>query len=218
LFLYFLHEKGSSCQIKPTGNHAFPVKQGVTMNVIEPLLEEHRVIKKTLAVFKTEIEVIKEQQRVDSILIDMSIDFIRTYTDLVHHGKEENILFRELGKKTLSAEHSKIMNELLAEHKYSRSIVSRWMDITERYFAGEDTSQEIIGCLRELTIFYPRHMMKENKHFFGPVLEYFTQEEQNKMIQEFEEFDGKILHWKYRKVESVMKERLANIRAGISPR
>jgi hypothetical protein len=60
--------------------------------------------------------------------------------------------------------------------------------------------------------------MKENKHFFGPVLEYFTQEEQNKMIQEFEEFDDKILHWKYRKVESVMKERLADIRTGLSPR
>ena len=85
-------------------------------------------------------------------------------------------------------------------------------------FAGEDTSQEIIGCLQELTIFYPQHIMKENKHFFGPVLEDFTQEEQNKMIQEFEEFDGKILHWKYRKVESVMKERLADIRTGLSPR
>jgi hemerythrin-like domain-containing protein len=188
------------------------------MNVIGPLTEEHRVIKSTLAVFETEIEKIKKQQRVDHISIDMSIDFIRTYTDLVHHGKEENILFRELGKKTLSAEHSKIMNELLVEHKYSRSIVSRWMDITERYFAGKDTSQEIIGCLQELTIFYPQHIIKENKHFLGPVLEYFTQEEQNKMIQEFEEFDAKILHWKYRKVESAMKERMDNIRAGISPR
>ncbi len=188
------------------------------MNVIEPLVEEHRVIKSTLAVFETEIEKIKERQRVDPIAINMSVDFIRTYTDLVHHGKEENILFQELGKKNLSAEHSQVMNELLAEHKYSRTIVGKWMDATERYFEGKDTSPEIIGCLQELTIFYPQHIMKENKHFFGPILEYFTQEEQNKMIQEFEEFDGKILHWKYRKVEAAMKERLANIRAGISPR
>ena len=188
------------------------------MNIIAPLVEEHRIIKGTLAVFETEIEKIKEQQRIDHVSIDMSIDFIRTYTDLVHHGKEENILFRELEKKNLSAEHSKVMNELMAEHKYSRTIVGRWMDATEKYFAGEDTSQEIVGCLQELNIFYAQHIMKENKHFFGPVLEYFTQEEQNKMIQEFEEFDGKILHWKYRKVESALKERLANIRAGSSPR
>jgi hemerythrin-like domain-containing protein len=188
------------------------------MNVIGYLGEEHRVIKSTLAVFETEIDKIKEQQRVDHISINMSIDFIRTYTDLVHHGKEENILFRELGEKNLSAEHSKVMNELLAEHKYSRSIAGKWMDATERYFDGEDTSQVIIGCLQELTIFYPQHIMKENNHFFGPVLEYFTQEEQNKMTQEFEEYDNKILHWKYRKIQSALEERLANIRAGIGPR
>ena len=32
----------------------------------------------------------------------VSIDFIRTYTDLAHHGKEEDILFRELSKKDLA--------------------------------------------------------------------------------------------------------------------
>jgi hemerythrin-like domain-containing protein len=103
------------------------------------------------------------------------------------------------------------MNELLAEHKYSRTIVGKWIDATERYFDGEDTSVEIIGCLQELTIFYPQHIMKENMHFFLPILEYLTQEEQNKMIREFEEFDTKILHWKYRKVESALEERLDNI-------
>jgi hemerythrin-like domain-containing protein len=193
-------------------------KQGLPMNVIEPLMEEHRVIKSTLAVFEVELEKIKEQQRIDPISVDMSIDFIRTYTDLVHHGKEENILFRELEKKNLSVEHAALMNELLAEHKYSRTIVGRWMDATERYFDGEDTSAEITGCLQELTIFYPRHIIKENKHFFVPVLEYFTQEEHNKMIREFEEFDDKILHWKYRKVESALQERLDNIHTGIAPR
>lgn len=181
------------------------------MNVIEPLIEEHRVIKKTLAVFETEMAAIREKQRIDSMSMEMSIDFIRAYADLVHHGKEENILFRELGRKNLSAEHFKIMNELLAEHKYSRSIIGRWMDLAERYFDGENTCQEIIGCLQELIIFYPQHIIKENKYFFGPVLEYFTREEQDKITREFEEFDYKILHWKYSKIESALKERLDTI-------
>ena len=184
------------------------------MNVIEPLVEEHRVIKNTLAVFEAELKKIEEAQRIDPIAIDMSIDFIRTYTDLVHHGKEENILFRELGKKNLSVEHSAVMNELLAEHKYSRTIVTRWIDATERFFDGENSSAEIVGCLQELTVFYPQHIAKENKDFFAPILQYFTQEEHDKMIQEFGEFDDKILHWKYRKVGSALEERLDNIRAG----
>jgi len=185
------------------------------MNIIEPLMEEHRVIKNTLSVFETEIEKIKEQQRIDCGAIDISIDFIRTYTDLIHHGKEENILFRDLAKKNLSEEHARIMNELMAEHKYSRSIVGKWMAATERYFEGENTSLSIIDCLQELTQFYPRHIMKENKYFFGPVLGYFTQEEQNDMIREFDEYEHKVLHWKYRKVQSTLEERLASIEASL---
>jgi hemerythrin-like domain-containing protein len=192
-------------------------EKGVAMNVIEPFIEEHHIIKKTLDVFDTEIEKIKEQQWVDPVSINLSIDFIRTYTDLVHHGKEENILFRELGKKDLSKEHSELMNELMVEHKYSRSIVGKWINATERYFNGEDTAKEIIDCLQELAIFYPQHIAKEDQQFFGPILEYFAQEEQNKMLREFQEFDNKILHWKYRKVESVMEEKLANMRPGNCP-
>ncbi len=188
------------------------------MNIIDPLVEEHQVIKKILFLLAAELDKIKNQRRVDSLANYISMDFIRTYTDLVHHGKEENILFRKLGGKNLSAELSVVMNELLAEHKYSRSIAGRWFDATEKYFDGEDTSQEIIGCLQELTTFYPQHIIKENEHFFGLAMEYFTGEEQSKMMQEFEEFDNKILHWKYRKVESALEERLANPRAGICPR
>lgn len=185
------------------------------MNAIEPLREEHRVIHRTLAVFESEVGEIKKMHRVDPISIDMSIDFIRTYTDLVHHGKEENILFRELRKKDISILHLEVMTELAAEHQYSRTIVSRWMRETERYFAGEDTSQEIIGYLQELITFYRRHIMKEENFFPYLASQYFTQEEHNKMIQEFEVYDDKILHWKYSKVESTLEERMSNIGAGV---
>ena len=188
------------------------------MNVIGPLEEEHRVISSTLSVFEAEMEKIKQQERVDPIAINMSIDFIRTYADLVHHGKEENIFFRELQKKNLSSEQSQIMKELVEEHKHSRSILARWVDATEKYFDGEDTTREIIDCLKELTTFYPMHIMKEDKHFFASVIEYFTPEELDEMIREFEEFDGKVLHWKYRKVESALEERLENITTRSFPR
>jgi len=187
------------------------------MNIIESLMEEHRVIRSTLTVFQTEIEKIREQRRVDYNSIDISIDFVRTYTDLIHHGKEENILFRELAKKDLTAEHARIMHELIMEHKYSRSIVRKWMAATERYFEGGDTTQGIIDCLQELTVFYPKHIMKENQYFFGDVPAYFTPKEQNEMMREFDEFENKVLRWKYRKVQSTLEERIAHLAAEPGP-
>jgi len=181
------------------------------MNVIERLMEEHRVIKNTLDVFEAEIAQIKEQQQVDLLAIETSIDFVRTYTDLVHQGKED-ILFRKLLQKKLAAEPVQVLNELIAEHKFSRSIISKWMIAAEGYFDGNDTPQGVIDCLQELTTFYPRHIAKEDKLFSGPVYASFTPEEQHDLIRELEEFELSVLSWKYRKVQSALTERLEKIR------
>jgi len=48
--------------------------------------------------------------------------------------------------------------------------------------------------------FYPEHIKKEDKQFFIPVMSYFSTEEQEKMLQEFWEFDRTLIHEKYKKV------------------
>jgi hemerythrin-like domain-containing protein len=48
------------------------------------------------------VEDIKNENRVKLLFIDTAVDFIRTYADRCHHGKEEDILFRNLAKKKTS--------------------------------------------------------------------------------------------------------------------
>lgn len=153
-----------------------------------------------LRCFEGETRKITEQNKVDPVFIDTVVDFIRTYADRTHHGKEEHILFRELAKKPLSPEHAMIMGELVEEHKYARKSVGMLVDAKERYLKGEDRSQEVVALLKELAHFYPGHIEKEDKHFFYPCMEYFTTEEQDKMLAEFYEFDRKMIHEKYGKV------------------
>jgi hemerythrin-like domain-containing protein len=170
------------------------------MKPIGPMMWEHRLIEKMLSLFEGEIRKINELTRVDTVFIDSAVDFIRTYADRTHHGKEEDILFRDLRKKELSPEHDRIMNELIEEHKYARSVVGKLVNAKERYLKGGDTSEEVINCMKELARFYPRHIEKEDKHFFYPCMDYFTKEEQDKMLSEFWEFDRNMIHEKYRKV------------------
>ena len=177
------------------------------MKPIGPMMWEHRLIEKMLRLFDGEIKKINEKNSVDPVFIDMAVDFIRTYADRTHHGKEEDILFRDLGKKKLSSEHVRIMNELIEEHKYSRKTVRELVDAKERYLKGEDNSQEVINYLKELAQFYPKHIEKEDKHFFYPCMEYFTKEEQDRMLDEFWEFDRKMIHEKYTKVVDLLKDR-----------
>lgn len=179
------------------------------MKPIGPLMWEHRLIEKMLRFFDGEINRINESNRVDTVFIDAAVDFIRTYADRTHHGKEEDILFTDLSGKELSPEHSRIMKELIDEHEHSRQTVRKLVEAEEGYLRGENTAREIIAQLRELARFYPLHIEKEDKHFFYPCMEYFTKGEQDKMLLEFQEFDRSMIHEKYRKVVDRMEARFA---------
>jgi hemerythrin-like domain-containing protein len=170
------------------------------MKPIGPMMWEHRLIEEMLRLCEAEIKKIDESNKVDTVFIDRAVDFVRTYADRVHHGKEEDILFRDLAKKPLSPEHARIMTELIGEQAYSRQTVRKLVEAKERYLKGENTVQEVIAQLKELARFYPLHIQKEDKHFFYPCMDYFTKEEQDRMLAEFYEFDRNMIHEKYRKV------------------
>ncbi|MFX1314105.1 MAG: cation-binding protein, partial [Promethearchaeota archaeon] len=69
---------------------------------------EHRLIERMIEILKIELEKLKNINGFHPIFIDNVVDFIRTYADQTHHGKEEDILFRELYKKNISKGHKKI--------------------------------------------------------------------------------------------------------------
>jgi len=168
---------------------------------VGPLMIEHRLIERMVRLIAGELPKMEEKRGVNIGFLSEAIDFIRTYADRCHHGKEEDILFRDLAAKPLSPEHLKKMDELVEEHISARKIVSRLADSKERYARTQkDGFQEIITCLRELVEFYPSHIAKEDKNFFIPTMKYFTQKEKDDMLQEFWTFDKNLIHEKYRKM------------------
>ena len=176
------------------------------MKPIGPLMIEHRLIERMVRAIGRETEKMAESRNIDTVFVDACVDFFRTYADRTHHGKEEDILFRDLAGKKLSAEHKKIMDELVEEHVYARSVVGQLRDAADRYLRGDGTAlEEVLSSLRTLLQFYPVHIEKEDKHFFFPCLEYFSQEEQDGMLREFCEFDRKMIHEKYLKTVEVFE-------------
>ncbi|TFG26203.1 MAG: cation-binding protein [Promethearchaeota archaeon] len=165
---------------------------------IGPLMIEHRLIERMINILKVESEKIEKLKEVNPFFIDLSVDFIRTYADQTHHGKEEDILFRELKKKKLNSEHLKIMNELIEDHKFGRKTTKELVEAKERYINGDaEALKVIIERIKTLTNFYPKHIEKEDKHFFIPVMDYFTEKEKENMLIEGQIFDRKMIHRKY---------------------
>ena len=135
--------------------------------------------------------------------IDAAVDFIRTYADQVHHGKEEDILFCRLAGKT----------------PYPRTIVGIMQELQCRTIPGGGTPPpvcwqprkeypagqtaaliELLDICTSLVDFYPRHIEKEDQHFFIPIMAYFSKEEKELLLARMAAFDRDFIHVKYQKI------------------
>ena len=163
-----------------------------------PLMIEHRLIERMLSVIRNALTEIEARHKVDPVFVDTAVDFIRVYADRTHHGKEEDILFRELENKGLAAEDRQIMQELIEEHVFGRQTTKALVEANTRYRNGDQSALTAIADnLQTLTAFYPRHIEKEDKVFFPASRSYFSDEEDQALLTEFYEFDRKMIHEKY---------------------
>jgi len=178
-----------------------------TMQARGPLMVEHRLIERMIDLIKSAHGQIESERKVDPVFVDTAVDFIRTYADRTHHGKEEDILFRDLDKKDLSAEDRQVMNELIEEHVFGRKTTKSLVDANTRYRNGDASAlADIADQLKTLVEFYPKHIEKEDKVFFPASRAYFTDEEDQAMLSEFWEFDRNMIHEKYKAVVSGLGE------------
>lgn len=168
---------------------------------IGPLMREHRLIERMVDVIKSELIKMSEQTELDPAFVDVAVDFFRTYADRCHHGKEEDILFKELAEKRLSQEDKKIMDELIEEHTYARKTVGVLKEARAKYVQNNKNAlNEIETILKELTEFYTKHIEKEDKRFFYPCMNYFAKTELDAMLQSFWDFDRNMIHEKYERI------------------
>jgi hemerythrin-like domain-containing protein len=158
-------------------------------------MREHRLIERLLKVIEGKVVSFRATQQGDPVLVEQVVGFFRNYADHCHHGKEEDILFRELAGRDLTPQLAATMEELLQDHVQGRKLVGDLAKANQRYQEGDRQALgEVADLLARLTVFYPRHIAKEDKEFFYPCMELFSKEEKDAMLQRFWEFDRLLIH------------------------
>ncbi len=162
---------------------------------IGPLMQEHRLIERMVSLFSRELDTFEKTGLIHWNFIGAAVDFYVTYADQCHHGKEEEILFRDLERKPLTAGHSAMLKELLADHVKDRELVRTLSNARKNsdLAAAQD-------CLQKLATLYTSHIEKEDKRFFIPAIEYLSPQEQARMLDEFQAFDLNFIHDKYQRI------------------
>jgi hemerythrin-like domain-containing protein len=181
------------------------------MMPIGPLMVEHRWIERVISDLHRRLNQ-SSRRTIDPLYVDRLVDFLRSYADRCHHGKEEDILFRDLGAKRLAPALAEIMRELTEEHTWARATTKKLVTANASLAAGHTTAlDDVRRLLGELAAFYPEHIRKEDEDFFRPAMTYLTREEQDAMLEEFTGFDASLVHERYRRIaEELEGEALSN--------
>lgn len=170
------------------------------------LMIEHRLIEKMLALVNKTIASFDENTY-DCVLIENMVDFIRVYADRTHHGKEEDILFRQLENKQLDEANKSMMAELVNDHLLARTKVKELVESNERFKGGDQGAiVEVKKIVEWLSRFYPEHIKREDQVFFPNTEKYFTDGELEQLLNQYYAFDAGMIHEKYGKLYEDLKK------------
>jgi hemerythrin-like domain-containing protein len=126
------------------------------MTAIKILREEHRVILKALGVLEATADRLTSGERVPDALWAALLDWLRTFADIRHHAKEEELLFPAMLWAGVPGEGGPVA-VMLEEHDRGRALVAGMADGEPSYRAKQ--AWEYAQLLRD-------HIMKEDLVLF----------------------------------------------------
>jgi len=182
------------------------------MKPIGLLMVEHRLIERAVEQIRASAKECK-QNNVCFTDLGQLIDFLSSYADLCHHGKEEKILFVECEGKHLPADLKNLMHELIHEHVAFRKMRERMVVFNQEMACGRTVNLEKLDELIE--VFCSRlqeHIKKEDTLFFPQAMKYFNADEQSQMLDKFRNFDQGVMHEKYRLLISELEEKSGEVK------
>ncbi|MFW9984583.1 MAG: hemerythrin domain-containing protein [Candidatus Odinarchaeota archaeon] len=181
------------------------------MQPLESLAKEHRLFAKAVSVteaFRHEIDTSGpiRPQRYWKL-----VDFWSTYADIVHHGKEEQLLFPAIAEQSELSQYAATIDKLVEEHMYLLGYITDLRRWARPMFTGDRAARErVIHCLDGYIELIGPHIKLEDEELFPAAADLLSKKELNELAKEFKALDARVspnVHSYYRDiVDNLMKE------------
>jgi hemerythrin-like domain-containing protein len=81
--------------------------------------------------------------------------------------------------------------------------------LKNNYVSGNvEALSGILESMKTLIELYPQHIEKEDRHFFYPVMQYFTEAEHREMLRKFQEYDQNFTDNRYKQMMDALEKEL----------
>ncbi len=134
------------------------------------------------------------------------VEFMRTFADKCHHGKEEAPFFPCLEQRGIPARGCPI-GVLLHEHEQGRTLVAQLAQATEAYVSGNAAARDAVTePLRGLVGLYPSHIWKEEYLLFPMSAKVLSAADQRQLVERFAAVEAAIGWEVHQRVERLAEE------------
>lgn len=159
---------------------------------VEALEAEHRVIQKVVAGMVVLADRLEAGGDVDPALLDRIVEFLRTFAERCHHGKEEAWLFPMLVRRGVPPQGCPV-GGLTMEHEKGRQMVNDFVAAIQTWKSKEAVTPEtLVKTLRSLATFYPSHIWKEDYLLFPLAGRLLTPEDKRELAEKFDAVEHEI--------------------------
>ena len=130
----------------------------------ESLRKDHKLIEKVLQALSATIKLLKDGKQIPEQILLPTLDFTQNFTDICHHGKEEEALFPALEKSGMPTSMGPI-HMMLIEHKRTKEIAKHIGLASKRYLEIGDSAY-LVETLELYVQHVTEHLQKEDNRLF----------------------------------------------------
>ena len=130
----------------------------------ESLRKDHKLIEKVLQALDATIKLLKDGKQIPEDILLPTIDFTQNFTDICHHGKEEEALFPALEKAGMPS-HMGPIRMMIIDHQRTKTISKKIGETSKKYLETND-SIDLILALEVYVQHVTEHLWKENNRLF----------------------------------------------------
>lgn len=130
----------------------------------ESLRNDHFLIEKMIRALNVTADLLKAGNTLPASFLDQAMDFTKNFTNVCHHGKEEDSLFPALEKGGMSREGGPIAR-MLFEHEITKQLAEK-MERSANEYLQSGKVEGLIVDIQAYTDHVSQHLTKENTRLF----------------------------------------------------
>jgi hemerythrin-like domain-containing protein len=153
------------------------------------LKDEHALILEALDAIERKVIALEAGAAPDRAYFEKAVEFLRTFADRCHHGKEEKLLFKTMVDRGFPRQAGPIA-VMLHEHETGRSFIRGIAEGAAAVGTDPGAAKRIIENGRGYLSLLRAHIDKENNVLFPLADNALSPEDQQQLGHEFERFEA----------------------------